>query len=301
MNASTPVPLLKLLVAVDHSAHSDAALRWLASLKTTGLNAQCVLLYVQAPVMSGEVGLIAPADVAAEAHERTAAAALAHAAQVLHDAGFACIVARETDTDIVAAILACAQAQGCDAIVLGRRGRGALRAALLGSVSAGVVQRAAVPVILINHRVQPAAAQPLRILLASDGSQAADRATAIAARIAAHSAGGQVHVLHVRPDISFTETIFGPTERLIEQLSGPNETQALERARDLVERAGAACALFPVVAGVPHEVIMREADAVSAGMIAMGTRGLAPASGLVLGSVAQHVVQHARVPVMLSR
>lgn len=301
MNPPASDPVIKLLVAVDHSAHSDAALRWLASLQAVGLQAQCVLLHVQAPVMSGEVGLIAPADIAAEAHARSAAAALEHAAQMLRAAGFACTALRETNADIAAAVLACAQAQGCEAIVLGRRGRGALRAALLGSVSGGVVRLAPVPVIVINETVPPVTAPPFRIVLATDGSQASRRAAAMTARIAAQAVGGEVHVLHVRPDISFTETIFGPTGRLIEQLSGPNEAQALEDARDIVERAGSTCTLFPVVAGVPHAVIMREAESVSACMIGIGTRGLAPVSGWALGSVAQQIVQHARVPVLLNR
>jgi type II secretory pathway component PulL len=62
--------------------------RWLASLKTAGLNAQCVLLHVQASVMSEEMGLIAPAAIPAEAHERSATVALEHAAQVQRAAGF---------------------------------------------------------------------------------------------------------------------------------------------------------------------------------------------------------------------
>lgn len=299
MNSSTSNPAIKLLIAVDHSAHSDAALRWLASLKAIGLNAQCVLLNVQAPVMSGEVGLVAPVEVAVQAHEHGAASALEHAAQMLRSAGFSCTAVRETATDIAAAVLACGQAQGCDAIVLGRRGRGALRAALLGSVSAGVVQRATVPVMVINHDVRPIATQPIRILLAVDGSEAAHRAAASAARFASCAPSGEVHLLHVRPDMTLAETILGPTERLIEQWSGSNETQALDRARDIVEHAGATCALFPVVAGDPSQVILREVNELSAGMIAMGTRGLGPVSGLLAGSVARHVLQHARVPVLL--
>jgi nucleotide-binding universal stress UspA family protein len=46
---------------------------------------------------------------------------------------------------------------------------------------------------------------------------------------------------------------------------------------------------------------MRQADTVSTGMIGMGTRALAPASGLVLESVAQRVVQLARVPALVAR
>jgi nucleotide-binding universal stress UspA family protein len=101
--------------------------------------------------------------------------------------------------------------------------------------------------------------------------------------------------------MTLAETILGPTERLIEQWSGSNETQTLDGVRDVVERAGAWCAVFPVVAGEPNQVVLREANELNAGMIAMGTRGLGPVSGLLAGSVALHVLQHARVPVLLAR
>ena len=44
-----------------------------------------------------------------------------------------------------------ARRHGCDAIIMGARGRGALRSALLGSVSQRVVQDAAVPVTIIKQ------------------------------------------------------------------------------------------------------------------------------------------------------
>ncbi len=55
---------LSLLVAVDGSAHSDAAVHWLASLGTAQKVVRCVILNVQKPVMAGEVGAILPASVA---------------------------------------------------------------------------------------------------------------------------------------------------------------------------------------------------------------------------------------------
>lgn len=291
---------LKLLVAVDGSAHSDAAVRWLASLTTVGLDVHCVLLNVQPPIMSGEVGAIAPANVAAQAHERSGRAALEHAAEILRGAGVDFTLTHETATNIPAAVLACAQAQGSAAIVLGRRGRGALRAALLGSVSAGVVQHASLPVIVVNAAVPALTFAPLRILMATDGSAAANRAAAFTGALASRAANAEVHVLHVRPDITVAEAIFGPKERLIEQWSGGNEAQAIDSARDIVASSGTACHVFPVVAGDPEKIIQRVAAEIGCGMIAMGTRGLGPVSGALTGSVAQHVATSAHVPVLLA-
>lgn len=289
----------KVLVAIDGSAHSDAAVRWLASLKPAGLDAHCVLMNVQPPIMSGEIGAIVPASVAAEAHERSGNAALEPAADVLRDAGVAVTLARAADSNIATALLAHAAAQGCEAMVLGRRGRGALRTALFGSVSAGVVQHATLPVIVVNEAVAPLSSVTLRILLATDGSAAANRAAVFASTLASRATNAEVHLLHVRPDITMAEAIFGPKERLIEQWSGDNEAQAIGSARDIVASSGVTCHVFPVVAGDPEKIIQRAAAQISCGMIALGTRGLGPVSGMLMGSIAQHVVQQAVVPVLL--
>ena len=44
-----------------------------------------------------------------------------------------------------------AQRYGCTAILMGARGMSALRGVLLGSVSQGVIQRAAVPVTIVKQ------------------------------------------------------------------------------------------------------------------------------------------------------
>lgn len=51
--------------------------------------------------------------------------------------------------DVIEEILECASAMKADAIVMGRHGHGAMYNLLVGSVTEGVIKRAAVPVLLV--------------------------------------------------------------------------------------------------------------------------------------------------------
>lgn len=54
-----------------------------------------------------------------------------------------------------------------------------------------------------------------------------------------------------------------------------------------------------IVAGTPHEMILRYAEETGCDQIVMGPRGLGTVKGILLGSVASKVMQLATVPVLL--
>lgn len=292
---------LSLLVAVDGSVHSDAALHWLAGLGVAQKVLQCVILHVQKPVMTGEVGVILPASIAMAERAQQAKSILEAAASVLRAAGLVYAVEQKIDNDAASAALACAGAYGCDAIVVGRRGRGALRAALLGSVSASVVRQATLPVIVVNTGDAHTSAEPLRILVACDGSAAARHAATAAAHFARQAGGSDIHLMHVRSDLTLAGAIFGPRERLLQHWSGSDGERAIAEVRAAIERAGCNCTVLPVIGDHPGDKILRATDKLGCGMVAMGTRGLGLVGGMLLGSVAQYVVERSRVPVLLTR
>lgn len=290
---------LTLLIAVDGSAYTDAALRWVASLKLAGIAPHCVLLHVATPPLASASAANVAARVRAAQDEPEGAAILEQAAGIIRGAGLPCAIVEKINADPVAALLEGARAHACDTLVVGRRGRGALRTALLGSVSAGVVQNASCPVMVVNASVAPLPATHFGILLACDGSEPAARAAAFSLRLAAAATSATVHLLHVQPHALVAGCVFAP--RRIDLLSLPRAERALAQPRALVARAQCEHAVHATLNDVPGAAIVEAGADLDCSLIAMGTRGLGAASGVLLGSVAQHVVELARVPVMLSR
>jgi nucleotide-binding universal stress UspA family protein len=91
---------------------------------------------------------IAQLDAVAEAG---AAELAAEGVEQLTAAGWAAEAAtRSTTTNVWAAVLAVARAHEAATIVAGSRGLSGLKAAVLGSVSSGLLQHSDVPVLLVN-------------------------------------------------------------------------------------------------------------------------------------------------------
>jgi nucleotide-binding universal stress UspA family protein len=270
-----------------------------------GLRLQCTVLMVQKPVMAAEISAIAPAHITLEAHAQDAAQVLAQVSDILRGGG----LPHTTETcinDVAKALLARAQALSVSAIVIGRRGRGALRSALLGSVSAEVVRKASLPVIVVNAVAQPpaqlldASKQPLRILVALDSSDCAVRAADFAASLVRH-AGGQLHAVHVRPTLTLAETLFSPRDNLLAHWSAEQANQALEQPRHWLQCEGITFKEHFVSSDDPGDAILYTAQELECDMVVMGTRGLGSLTSLLLGSVAQRVLVNAVIPVALVR
>jgi nucleotide-binding universal stress UspA family protein len=281
-----PKTALRLLVAVDGSGHAQGALRFVAALAARGARLDAVLLSVRRPVMVGEVGVIAPASIAAESQRRAAADALEAAGRELSALGVAHALLEEVN-DPAAAILECAKRENCDALVVGSRGRGALQRALLGSVSSAVVRASDRPVIVTGAARLERPEGPLRILAAVDGSESALRALGFAAALARALPGSALHLLHVQAQA-------GPLAQEAAEV-------ALAEARALAGREGVPHTAEVSRDDAPAEAIARAAAEGAAGLVAMGTHGRGPVAELLLGSVAQGVLQRVAVPVLLAR
>jgi nucleotide-binding universal stress UspA family protein len=139
----------------------------------------------------------------------------------------------------------------------------------------------------------------LRVLVPTDGSDAAHRATRHVLDLAARGLSLELHLLNVQPALR------GVAASLVSagDLEGYHREEgikALQETRRMVEAAG----LTPhahVGVGDPGETILAFARRLSCEHIVMGTRGLGPVTELLLGSAARHVVEGSTIPVTLLR
>lgn len=141
--------MLKLLVPTDGSDNALRAVRHVASLGTRGLPLQVALLNVQRPVMSGEVGQVAPIEIAEDQRALAAGSAIAKARALL-DAAQVPLTVHEAIGNAGEEIARAAAELGCDGIVMGHRGLGMLKSLVMGSVSEHVLRLAKVPVTLVK-------------------------------------------------------------------------------------------------------------------------------------------------------
>lgn len=146
---------MKILIPVDGSELALDAVRHALHLQRNGLQASFVLATVQPPTFMYEMILAPDAEVLDRVSGAVGSRALEGAQVLFQQAGVP--FEREISSGEPApTLIEIAQKHGCDAIIMGARGLGGLRAALLGSVSQAVLHTSPVPVTIVKHA--PAAA-----------------------------------------------------------------------------------------------------------------------------------------------
>jgi len=204
----------------------------------------------------------------------------------------------------VGGVLAEARRFHADLIAVGWRGLGPARRLLMGSVSRGVVRGAPCAVLVVRR----APAQVRHILLAFDGSPNAHRALRLVARL---SPGRNGHVTLVQVVELTRPTSRGPTvggirasvTRELERLHAERTEEArrgLDDARKELERAGWRTRT-ELRRGEPLREVMDTVSASEPHLVVIGARGTSGVRHLLLGSVADGVLNRSPVPVLLAR
>lgn len=149
-----------------------------------------------------------------------------------------------------------------------------------------------------------------RWLVGHDFSPGAEAAARVAAHDLARSRdGGTVILCHVYnvlpPPVGMEGAAAGANLVQVERAVAQESARRLEQSAEVLRKElalmdGATVEVEVVVRpGPPAEGIVEEASEREAERIAMGTHGRTGLSHLLLGSVAERVVRHARVPVLV--
>jgi nucleotide-binding universal stress UspA family protein len=190
---------------------------------------------------------------------------------------------------------------GAELLVVGSRGRGAMRSSLLGSVALHCATHAACPVVVVRpappDTLRPADA-PARILVGVDGSAGSRAALDEAVAEAVRRDAALIAVTSYVPADHWAElplAVVAADEQIRKQLQADLDelvTAAIARhggkAVELEVRSS-------VVEGPAAEVLVERSGA--ADLLVVGSRGRGALRGLLLGSVALHAAMHASCPV----
>jgi len=190
-------------------------------------------------------------------------------------------------------------------VVVGTRGRSQLEQLFLGSTAHKVARSAACSVLISRGR----STTVTRVVVAVDGSEFSARAIRLLGRLPLPP-DGQATVVHVckslHPVLERLEVLPGARSR-IQPMLEPDRCRQREHAEELVHTAceclGSAgkSADAHVAVGDPADEICKLIRRVHADLVVAGARGVSGVQGLLVGSVADRLLQHAPCSVLLAR
>lgn len=285
---------LGILVGVDGSPESHAAVRWAAQ-EAVLRHRPVTLMHVVSPiVVTWPVETVVSsfyewqednAQRVLKQSQETLAAAVPDAAppavnvELRHDG----IVPEFKDAS-----------QHAEMLVLGSRGLGPVGGAVLGSVSRTLLHHAQCPVVITKEGVVQEDSSTLPVLLGIDGSPASENATAFAFDEASRR-GADLVALHAWSDVAVFP-ILGMDWQQYEQQG--HEILA-ERLAGWQERYPDVHIRRRIVCDKPARWLIDESR--QSQLVVVGSRGRGGIAGLLLGSVSTAVAESALAPVAVVR
>lgn len=283
-----------IVVGVDGSEESDAAVRW-AAREAVIHDMSVTLIHVVVPVVvSWPAGHLQTSF--SDWQRDNANEVIDNAQKTLHaDLGEAELPVVNTEVAYAQVVQALVDAsRQAQMVVVGSRGMGRVGRAILGSVSSGVVHHAHCPVAVVHAGEAQAVDLTSPVLLGIDGSPISEAATALAFDEASRR-GVELVVLHAWSDV--------PTFAAVGRQWYEFEA---EGHRTVAERLAGWHDLYPDVQ-VQRRIVC---DRPSAGLIegskqaqlvVVGSHGRGGFTGMLLGSVSTAVAEGADAPVIVVR
>lgn len=291
---SKPTSKHGILVAVDGSPESDAAVRW-AAYEAEMRDVPVTLMHVVMPVVvSWPVGSFETEF--SQWQEDNAQLVIGQAQKMLESSlgeSKRSAVRTEVVHDYVVPGIVAASSEA-QMIVVGSRGMGPVGRAVLGSVSSGVVHHAHCPVAVVHADEAKAPDRTSPVLLGIDGSPSSEAATALAFDEASRRKVDLV-ALHAWSDVGVFPTLGMDWhqyqdeghEVLGERLAGWQEQYPDVHVRQRI------------VCDKPARWLIDESQ--QAQPVVVGSHGRGGFPGMLLGSVSSAVVQSANSPVIVVR
>jgi nucleotide-binding universal stress UspA family protein len=136
------------------------------------------------------------------------------------------------------------------------------------------------------------------ILIPTDGSELAEHGVMQGLALA-KSLGAKVSVIFVVEPFSEMTGRFLEAVATYAELRKEQATSALDRAANAAKEAGVSCETIQIESGQPHQAIVSAAEDNGCDLIAMSSHGRSGLSMLLIGSVTNKVLAHAKTPVLV--
>jgi len=276
----------KILVAYDGSPSAQNALSLASQLAREDKSWIKVLAVV--PPYQGDLELIGVSDIK-EAITGPGQQLLAEARKLADREGVHILTNLEQG-EPYEQIVHVAEEEGCDLIVMGRRGKGTVERALIGSVTARVIGHTGKDVLVIPEN---GSLSWENILLATDGSTCSDNALARSLEIA-QERKAKLNAVSV---VYTNDEFYAVGQEVVKELYQEAD-KVLDKVRKWAGDLGVQTELF-VRDGEPHQAITTLAEEISASLIVMGSHGRKGLTRLLMGSVTERVIGYADCPVLV--
>lgn len=193
---------------------------------------------------------------------------------------------------------------GAGLLIVGNRGYGSVRRALMGSVSTSLLQYAHCPVLVVRHpHGEEEESLSGAILAAYDGSEESARAAEAAAELASASAS-HLHlacVVNVSRAVPYTGAYPHPGWTVtLKRAEEKAEKMVGDTAKKLEDRYGVQ-AVTHIHTGAPAVELVHLAESLQTALVCMGSRGLGGIRRALIGSVSTKVAHHAPGSVLVVR
>jgi nucleotide-binding universal stress UspA family protein len=283
-----------ILVGVDGSPESEAAIRW-ATIEAIMRERPLTLMHAIPPiVVSWPVAYLESSFT--ESQEANAREVIEQAQKTIQaSAGSSRPPIVHTELRHIGAASALVSASRDAYItVAGSRGMGALGGAMLGSVSSGLVYHGHGPIAIIHAEESQAPDITSPVLLGVDGSPASEDATALAFDEASRR-GVELVALHAWSDVGVIPLLGMDWHKYEDE----GHAVLAERLAGWQERYPDVHVQRRIVCDQPARWLIDESQ--QAQLVVVGSHGRGGFTGMMLGSVGSKVARAAKAPVIVVR